>query len=198
MHNIEHALYPLEAVKKKKNALLVPISNQTREEKKIDQRTNFRHKHFLTMNWQYKHEHSLEQRRFESERIRRRYPDRIPVIVQPLLNSSSSASSSSILSTSLFRSFSSSTSSASTSYHDMTIPRLDNEKFLVPSELSFGQFAYNIRRRLRLRAEHALFFYIGVYGKQPVLSATIEQLYTDNKDQDGFLYVCYADEKVFG
>lgn len=149
------------------------------------------------MNWQYKHEHSLEQRRFESERIRRRYPDRVPVIVQPLLNSTSStSSSSSILSASLFRSFSSSTSS--TSCYDGLVPRLDNEKFLVPSELSFGQFAYNIRRRLHLRAEHALFFYMGAYGKQPVLSATIEQLYNDNKDQDGFLYVCYADEKVFG
>jgi GABA(A) receptor-associated protein len=146
------------------------------------------------MNWQYKHEHSLEQRRFESERIRRRYPDRIPVIVQPL--SSSSSSSSSILSTSLFRSFSS--SSSSSSCNEITLARLDNEKFLVPSELSFGQFAYNIRRRLRLRAEHALFFYIGVYGKQPILSSTMEVLYNENKDTDGFLYVCYADEKVFG
>ncbi|CAF1210545.1 unnamed protein product [Adineta ricciae] len=149
------------------------------------------------MNWQYKHEHSLEQRRFESERIRRRYPDRIPVIVQPLLSSSSSSTpsySSSSLSTSLFRSFSSSSSSCS----ELSLARLDNEKFLVPSELSFGQFAYNIRRRLRLRAEHALFFYIGLYGKQPVLSATMESLYNENKDTDGFLYVCYADEKVFG
>jgi GABA(A) receptor-associated protein len=142
------------------------------------------------MNWQYKHEHSLEQRRFESERIRRRYPDRIPVIVQPL---SSSSPSSSILSTSLFRSFSS-----SSSCNEITLTRLENEKFLVPSELSFGQFAYNIRRRLRLRAEHALFFYIGVYGKQPILSSTMEMLYHENKDTDGFLYVCYADEKVFG
>jgi GABA(A) receptor-associated protein len=147
------------------------------------------------MNWQYKHEHSLEQRRFESERIRRRYPDRIPVIVQPL-SSSSSSSSSSILSTSLFRSFSS--SSSSSSCNEITLARLDNEKFLVPSELSFGQFAYNIRRRLRLRAEHALFFYIGLCGKQPILSSTMEVLYNENKDPDGFLYVCYADEKVFG
>jgi GABA(A) receptor-associated protein len=148
------------------------------------------------MNWQYKHEHSLEQRRFESERIRRRYPDRIPVIVQPL-SSSPSSSSSSILSTSLFRSFSSSSSSSS-SCNEITLGRLENEKFLVPSELSFGQFAYNIRRRLRLRAEHALFFYIGLYGKQPILSSTMEMLYNENKDTDGFLYVCYADEKVFG
>jgi GABA(A) receptor-associated protein len=146
------------------------------------------------MNWQYKQEHSLEQRRFESERIRRRYPDRIPVIVQPLLSSSSS-SSSSILSTSLFRSLSSSSTS---SCNEITLTRLENEKFLVPSELSFGQFAYNIRRRLRLRAEHALFFYIGLYGKQPILSSTMEVLYNENKDTDGFLYVCYADEKVFG
>ena len=144
------------------------------------------------MNWQYKHEHSLEQRRFESERIRRRYPDRIPVIVQPSLSSSSS----SLPSPSLFRSFSS--SSTTSSCHEVTLTRLENEKFLVPSELSFGQFAYNIRRRLRLRAEHALFFYIGSYGKQPILSSAMEMLYNEHKDLDGFLYVCYADEKVFG
>ena len=150
------------------------------------------------MNWQYKHEHSFEQRQFESERIRRRYPDRIPVIVQPLLSSSSlsSPSASSILTTSLFRSTPS--SSSSSSCNEITLARLENEKFLVPSELSFGQFAYNIRRRLRLRAEHALFFYIGLYGKQPMLSSTMEILYNENKDADGFLYICYADEKVFG
>lgn len=148
------------------------------------------------MNWQYKQEHSFEQRRFESERIRRRYPDRIPVIVQPLISSSSSSSSSSsILSTSLFHSL---PTSSTSSCHESTLGRLENEKFLVPSELSFGQFAYNIRRRLRLRAEHALFFYIGLYGKQPILSSTMETLYNENKDSDGFLYVCYADEKVFG
>ena len=44
------------------------------------------------MNWQYKHEHSFEQRRFESERIRRRYPDRVPVIVQPFHTSSTTSS----------------------------------------------------------------------------------------------------------
>ncbi|CAF1223020.1 unnamed protein product [Rotaria magnacalcarata] len=151
------------------------------------------------MNWQYKQEHSLEQRRFESERIRRRYPDRIPVIVQPLLtSSSSSSSSSSMFTTSLFHSFPSSSSSSSTSCNEGPLTRLENEKFLVPSELSFGQFAYNVRRRLRLRAEHALFFYIGLYGKQPTLSSTMEILYNELKDSDGFLYVCYADEKVFG
>ncbi|CAF1166278.1 unnamed protein product [Adineta steineri] len=147
------------------------------------------------MNCQYKHEHSLEQRRFESERIRRRYPDRIPVIVQP---SQSSSSSSSLLSTSLFRSFSSSSSSSSSLCNEIILSRLENEKFLVPSELSFGQFAYNIRRRLRLRSEQALFFYIGSDGKQPILSSTIAVLYHENKDIDGFLYVFYADEKVFG
>jgi GABA(A) receptor-associated protein len=124
------------------------------------------------MNFQYKQFHSVDQRRFESERIRRRYPDRIPVIVEPLLSSSSS--------------------------NELKLTRLENEKFLVPSEFSFGQLAYNIRRRLRLRSEHALFFYIGSYGKQPLLNSTMESLYHQNKDIDGFLYLCYAEEKVFG
>lgn len=148
------------------------------------------------MHWQYKQEHTLEQRSFESERVRRRYPDRVPVIVQPF--NSSPSTTSAILSNSLFRSLSSSSSTSSSNVSESSLLRLENEKYLVPSELSFGQLAFNIRRRLRLRAEHALFFYIGVQGIQPVFSATMECLYNDHKDADGFLYVCYADEKVFG
>jgi len=34
------------------------------------------------MNWQFKADHPLEQRMAESSKIRSKYPDRIPVIVQ--------------------------------------------------------------------------------------------------------------------
>merc|ERR1712111_212097 len=34
------------------------------------------------MKWQYKEEHPFEKRRSEGEKIRRKYPDRVPVIVE--------------------------------------------------------------------------------------------------------------------
>merc|ERR1712023_314640 len=34
------------------------------------------------MKWQYKEEHPYEKRRAEGEKIRRKYPDRVPVIVE--------------------------------------------------------------------------------------------------------------------
>merc|ERR1712012_1461565 len=34
------------------------------------------------MKWQYKEEHPFEKRRAEGEKIRRKYPDRVPVIVE--------------------------------------------------------------------------------------------------------------------
>ena len=39
-------------------------------------------KTFMKMKWQYKEEHPFEKRRAEGEKIRRKYPDRVPVIVE--------------------------------------------------------------------------------------------------------------------
>ena len=39
-------------------------------------------KKFMKMKWQYKEEHPFEKRRAEGEKIRRKYPDRVPVIVE--------------------------------------------------------------------------------------------------------------------
>lgn len=40
------------------------------------------------MKWLFKQEHSLDSRREESQKIRRKYPDRIPVVVEKVSNSS--------------------------------------------------------------------------------------------------------------
>merc|ERR1712243_336245 len=38
----------------------------------------------IIMKWQYKEEHPFEKRRAEGEKIRRKYPDRVPVIVKKI------------------------------------------------------------------------------------------------------------------
>ncbi len=74
---------------------------------------------------------------------------------------------------------------------------IDKKKYLVPSDLTMGQFVYVIRKRLKLKAEESLFLFIN----NSVLASTSEIIgdaYYKYKDPDGFLYINYAKENVFG
>ena len=73
------------------------------------------------MKWQYKEEHPFEKRRAEGEKIRRKYPDRVPVIVEKSPKA--------------------------------RIGDLDKKKYLVPSDLTVGQFYFLIRKRIGRRSE---------------------------------------------
>lgn len=47
-------------------------------EKKLKKKINFIN-HLIKMKFQYKEEHPFEKRRAEGDKIRRKYPDRVPV-----------------------------------------------------------------------------------------------------------------------
>ena len=70
------------------------------------------------------------------------------------------------------------------------------KKYLVPNELTAGQFMYVIRRRIKLEPSKALFIFIN--GTIPCSSTLMIELYEKYKDQDGFLYITYNGENVFG
>ena len=76
------------------------------------------------------------------------------------------------------------------------LPTIDKTKFLVPSDLTIGQFVYVIRKRIKLSPEKAIFLMID--SKLPATSALLSQVYQENKDKDGFLYTTYSGENVFG
>ena len=63
--------------------------------------------------------HSKENRIEESRKIREKYPERIPVIVEK-------------------------------SKSCQELPDIDKHKFLVPKDLTMGQFIYVIRKRIKL------------------------------------------------
>lgn len=73
---------------------------------------------------------------------------------------------------------------------------IDKKKYLVPSDLTCGQFLYVIRKRLKLAPEKAIFLFVD--GKIPATTAMLSSIYDQYQDKDGFLYMSYSDENVFG
>ncbi len=76
------------------------------------------------------------------------------------------------------------------------IPTLDKTKYLVPNDLTISQFLFVIRNRMKLPAEKGIFLFLG--NTIPPSSAMIRNLYEQYKDPDGFLYITYSGENVFG
>mmetsp|Transcript_93055 Transcript_93055/g.226028 ORF Transcript_93055/g.226028 Transcript_93055/m.226028 type:complete len:119 (-) Transcript_93055:268-624(-) len=112
----------------------------------------------------FKDSHPVEQRQAESERIRAKYPDRIPVICEKAEKSD--------------------------------IPDIDKKKYLVPADLTVGQFVYVVRKRIKLTPEKAIFIFVN--NVLPSTSSLMQKVYEDYKDDDGFLYVTYSGENTFG
>ncbi|XP_067010988.2 gamma-aminobutyric acid receptor-associated protein isoform X2 [Anabrus simplex] len=116
------------------------------------------------MKFRYKDEFPFEKRKAEGEKIRRKYPDRVPVIVEraPWCK----------------------------------LADLDKKKYLVPSDLTVGQFYFLIRKRIHLRPEDALFFFVN--NVIPPTSSTMGALYKEYHEEDHFLFIAYGDETVYG
>ena len=119
-----------------------------------------------TNNRSFKEQFPFTKRLNEANRVLEKYPDRIPIIVERYNRSSND------------------------------LPLIDKKKFLVPNDLTVGQFVYVIRKRIRLPAEKAIFIMIN--NKLPQTSMLISELYEDFKHEDNFLYLTYSSENVFG
>ena len=77
------------------------------------------------------------------------------------------------------------------------IQSIDKTKYLINEELTVGQFTSLIRKKLNLDKEEALFLL--VQGKNALTgNGTMADAYEKYKDEDGFLYIAYASELVWG
>ena len=114
----------------------------------------------------FKHEFRFQDRLDEARRVLNKYPDRIPIICER--------------------------SSTST----IDCPIIDKRKYLVPRDLTMGQFLYVIRKRLRLLPEKALFLFVN--GTIPPTTSLINEVYNRHRDDDGYLYITYSQENTFG
>ena len=76
------------------------------------------------------------------------------------------------------------------------IDDIDKKKYLVPADLTVGQFIYVIRKRIKINSEKSLFMFVN--GKIPPTARLMSMVYEENKNEDGFLYITYSGENTFG
>lgn len=114
----------------------------------------------------FKEDHTFNNRQMESLRVLNKYSDRIPVICQRSTKANKEC------------------------------PYIDKIKYLVPMDLTLGQFIYVIRKRMTMSSDKALFLFIN--GIMPSLNMVMSQIYTEHQDEDGFLYITYNTENTFG
>ncbi|PON88762.1 Autophagy protein Atg8 ubiquitin-like [Trema orientale] len=81
-------------------------------------------------------------------------------------------------------------------YSGSDLPEMDKKKYLVPRDMSVGQFIHILSSRLRLSPGKALFAFVN--NTLPQTASLMDSLYESFKDEDGFLYMCYSSEKTFG
>ena len=118
-----------------------------------------------TMN-DFQKRYDFESRCNESQRIRAKYPERVPIIL-------------------------------SRSKAEKTLPMIDRQKFLVPDDLSFAQFMFVVRKRIKVRPETSIFLFVGDSVMVPS-SKPIKAVDEEFKDKDGYLYITYHGESTFG
>ena len=76
-------------------------------------------------------------------------------------------------------------------------PKLDRNKYLVPQDITMGEFMFIIRKRMKLSSEESIYMFVGNDSLAPV-SHTMGMIYNSHKDDDQFLYVKYSGESTFG
>ena len=76
------------------------------------------------------------------------------------------------------------------------IATIDKKKYLVPADLTVGQFVYVIRKRIKLSPEKAIFIFVDEV--LPPTAALMSSIYEEHKDEDGFLYITYVPMHMIG
>ena len=59
-----------------------------------------------------------------------------------------------------------------------------------------ANFMYIIRKRLKLSPDKSIYLFVNDTTLVPT-AALMSTIYTENKDEDGFLYIKYASESTF-
>ena len=77
------------------------------------------------------------------------------------------------------------------------LAQLDKYKYLIPLDLTLGQFIHVIRKKIKLAPEKSIFLFTQK-NTLITISELMNTVYKKYKDEDGFLYLVYFEENTFG
>lgn len=77
------------------------------------------------------------------------------------------------------------------------IPMIDRCKYLVPKDFSMAQLLYIVRKRIKLKPETGIFFFLPD-NTLVTTSSLLSDVYQKHKDNDNFLYLIYNSQSVYG
>src|SRR5579872_5444474 len=123
----------------------------------------------------YRKKHTLKERQEESKRIRKKFPNRIPVLINKSIRKNES-------------------------HQEKEKSKTTNQakKYLVPGDFTMGQFSYVFRKKMKMKPEEAIYFYVSERWTMCPNSAIMSQMYKEYQDPDGFLYLDWKKENTFG
>jgi GABA(A) receptor-associated protein len=76
------------------------------------------------------------------------------------------------------------------------LPAIDKKKYLVPKDLTVGQFMYVCRKRLKLRPEQGVYMFFN--GMLCSTMRSMHDIYEENKLESGLLVATLSAENTFG
>lgn len=118
--------------------------------------------------WQLKQDKNMAQRIIISKRLKSRFPDSVPVMIEYSNDST------------------------------LLLPNSQKSyKYVIHGNATMSQFILNFRDKYQLNPQQTLFVFLK--GNRLVnLNMTFDRLYENYGDEDGFLYLLFASENVFG
>lgn len=73
---------------------------------------------------------------------------------------------------------------------------LDKNKYIVPYDLTVGQFMYVLKKRIKINYDQSIFLLCN--NELIINTEVINNLFNKHKDSDGFLYIIISLENTFG
>lgn len=115
----------------------------------------------------------FEKRCKESARIVERYPTRIPVVCERVPNF----------------------------IQKNNLPELSKKKFLVPNTMTLSQFYCVLKQQIkeeRPSAANKSLYFLLRNRRAPRMGRELKEIYAESKWEDGFLYLHFCEESLFG
>ena len=76
------------------------------------------------------------------------------------------------------------------------VEEIKRHKYLVPKDMTMGNFIYVLRKNITLKSSQALFVFVDnlIVSNSEMMG----EIYNRHKNEDKFLYVIYSSESTFG